>query len=161
MLKAIGAGISSIRAWITILVLLIGGPFVVLAGFSESRDMAKLKDHGKEAVAQVDQVQWKEKRLSGTEKNFKVDVHFETEAHDTVQAKLSVDKALGQRLRDGTAEPTIKVRYLPEDPHTVYLADAGDSSGGMYAIGAVMFAVGAFMLYRRTKKPAAAGPVAA
>ena len=127
------------------------GAFFIYSGFVEGQNAKALADHGKTAHAIVDQVQWKEKRLSGSEKNFKLDVHFETEDKQTIATKLSVPKDMGQRFRD-SADNTIDVKYLPEHPSTVVLANASDDSMVMLGGGAlaILAGVGLF-LYRRKK----------
>lgn len=129
--------------------LILFGIGSIWVAYSAGRDFKAMADHGKTAVAEVDQVRWKEKKLTGNEKNFKVDVHFVDEAKQTINATVSVPKDLGQKLRDGT-DNKIELRYLPESPTTVMLPGQGDSSTEMYGIGAALAVAGVgILLWRR------------
>jgi LPXTG-motif cell wall-anchored protein len=142
--------------------LVVIGLGLAYGGFTEGRNFKAIADHGKVVEASVDRVTWKEKAVSGREKGFKIEVHFETEAKQAVQATLSVSKAEGQRFRDTDAS-SVTIKYLPEAPSTVILADAKDESGVMMIAGGVLALVGAgIFVYRRKKKAAhGAEPVAA
>lgn len=129
--------------------LILFGIGTAYVGYSAGRDFKAMADHGKTAMAEIDQVRWKEKKLTGSEKNFKIDVHFVDEAKHTVNASLSVPKDVGQKLRDGS-DDKIELRYLPESPTTVMLPGQGDSSTEMYGIGAVLAVAGVgILLWRR------------
>lgn len=94
--------------------------------------------------------------MSGREKGFKLEVHFETETKQPVKAALSVSKDVGQRFRDGN-DNKVMVKYLPESPNTVILANAKDDSGIMMAAGGALAVIGVgIFVYRRRKASAEA-----
>lgn len=142
--------------------LVVIGVGLAIGGFTDGRNFKAISDHGKTVEATVDKVTWKEKAVSGREKGFKIEVHFETESKQAVQATLSVSKAEGQRFRDTDAS-SVKIKYLPEAPSTVILADAKDDSSFMMGAGVVLALVGVGIFVYRRKKKAAEGaePVAA
>ncbi len=110
-----------------------------------------MADHGVAADAQVDEVRWKEKRVSGRKSGFTAAVHFEDAQHQRVDASLSISKDVADSLRNDQA-PMLKVKYLPEDPKQVVLADHKDGSGFMYGAGtvAILIGVGIFLWRRRS-----------
>jgi len=55
----------------------------------------------------------------------------------------------------------VKIKYLPEAPNTVILADAADDSGFMMIVGGVMALVGVGIFVFRRRKKAAGIPAAA
>jgi len=132
--------------------LVVIGIVLAIGGYQDGRNFKAIANHGKTAEATVDQVTWKEKAISGREKGFKIDVHFQTEDKQTVNTTLSVSKAEGQRFRD-TPDDKVMVKYLPEAPQTVILANAKDDSVAMEIAGAVMALVGiGIFVYRRKRK---------
>jgi len=140
--------------------LIVIGLIVAYSAYSDGRNFKAIADHGKVAEATVDSVSWKEK-MGGREKGFKIDVHFMPEnAKDAVKATLSISKSEGQRFRDTDAD-TVKIKYLPEAPNTVILADAADDSGFMMIVGGVMALVGVGIFVFRRRKKAAGVPAAA
>ncbi len=148
--------LSSLKSALTAPLLVLGGLFAVYLGYQSGQDAKALADHGKVVQATVDMVEWKEKRLSGREKSFKLDIHFETEDKQTIHTKVSVSKDMGRNFRDTDAN-TLAVRYLPEHPQTLVLDGEPDSSGGMMTIGAILAALGAvlFAVRRFTGKKSA------
>ena len=141
--------------------LVVIGLGLAYGGFTEGRDFKAIADHGKTVEATLDQVTWKEKAVSGREKGFKLEVHFETEAKQPVKTTISVSKDVGQRYRDGNGDK-VQVKYLPESPNTVILADAKDESGVMMAAGGALALIGVgIFVYRRRKASAEAGEPAA
>jgi len=139
-------------------ILVLGGILFAYAGFEGNQEAKALADHGKTAMATVDMVQWKEKRLTGREKSFKLDVHFETEDKQTIQTKLSVSKDMGQRFRD-TDAGGLEIKYLPEKPSTVALAGSSSDAGAMLAlmgVGIAAAVAGAGLFAYRMRKTAAA-----
>ena len=131
--------------------LILFGIGTIVVGYSAGRDFKAMADHGKTATAEIDQVRWKEKKLTGNEKNFKIDVHFVDEAKQTINTSLSVPKDVGQKLRDGN-DSKIELRYLPESPTTVMLPGQGDSSPAMYGIGAALAVAGVGILWWRRRR---------
>jgi hypothetical protein len=144
--------LGKLKGILLLLVLLIGGPVMIAAGFKEARDSKALADHGVPVDAQVEEVTWQKKR--GSERNFKAKVSFSTADGRAVHEQVSVPTSLGQQLRDAPDDKpiTLAVKYLPEDPTTVELADHKDESGFMYGVGGVMLAAGAGLLFWRLRK---------
>jgi len=139
-------------------VLVLGGLVAGYGSYVNGQHAKALAEHGQVAEAHVDRVTWKEKRISGREKGFKIQVRFETADKRTVESTLSVPKEMGQQFRD-TDIDTVKVKYLPEAPQTVELADAPDDDSalmmGLSAL-AVVGGVGLFVYRRKQAKAAAA-----
>ncbi|UXI68048.1 DUF3592 domain-containing protein [Tahibacter amnicola] len=143
--------LGKLKMFLIIAALIIGGPLFIVAGFNESKKMKAMDDHGKTAEAVVESVEWKRKR--GSDRSFTVNVQFETEDKQRItKNNLSVSTELGKQLRDGGDNATVQVKYLPEDPHTVIMADHKDNSGFMYGAGAVAFLVGVGILVYRLRK---------
>lgn len=118
------------------------GACVVLGflGHAESSEMKRLADHGRKAVAQIEEVHWTTKR--GVDRNYTLQVAFDTESGTTVREDISVDSDLGKRARDDDSFVEMEVAYLPEDPSVVRVADAEDGSTAMYAAAGVLALIG-------------------
>lgn len=137
-------------------ILLIGGVVVIYFGVDEMRTSQAIADHGKTAVADVVSVEWKEKGVSKREKGFHANIHYQTEDQHDVTTKISVSNELGKQLRDDQGQPQLPIKYLPENPDKVVLADHRDNSSFMFGAGAVMIVVGAgIFIYRRRQARAA------
>ncbi|WP_313914772.1 DUF3592 domain-containing protein [Tahibacter sp.] len=146
--------LGKLRGILILLVLLVGGPVMIGAGYNEARDSKALADHGVVTDAVVTEVTWSKKR--GSERNFHAKVSFVTPDNRTVDANLSVPTTLGKELRDAPEDKptTVSVRYLPEDTSTVALADHKDESGFQYGVGALMLLAGiGLLVWRLRKKP--------
>lgn len=143
---------SKLRSILILLVLLIGGPVMLYAGFKEAKDSKALADHGVTVEAQVSEVTWSTKR--GRERNFHAKITFATPDGQSVSDSVSLSNDQGKALRDQPDDKpaVLSVKYLPEDPHTVTLADHKDESGLFYGIGAVMLLIGLGMLVYRLRK---------
>lgn len=151
--------IDKIRNALIVPILVAGGALVIYGGVDEAATSKAIADHGKTTKAQVESIEWKEKGWTKREKNFKAIISFETEDKTSVTTTVSLDKALGQAIRDDKAESVIEVKYLPENPQKVVMADHEDSSMMMYAIGAAMILIGVgVFIYRRRKGALAASP---
>lgn len=147
--------LGQLRTIIIMLVLIIGGPVMLFAGFKEAKDSKALADHGVATEAAVTEVTWKTKR--GSERNFHAKITFVTADNRTINEDVSLPTDLGKQLRDAPEDKpvTLPVRYLPEDPSTVTLADHKDESGFMYGVGALMLLAGIGMLVWRLRKKSA------
>ena len=148
--------LSTIRAILLMAVLIIGGPVMMFAGFKEARDSKALADHGVVTNAAVTQVTWSTKR--GNDRNFKAAITFVTADGKEASGTVSLSNTQGKELRDQPEDKlsTLSVRYLPEDPSTVALADHKDESTFFYGVGAIMLLVGiGILVYRLRKKPQA------
>ncbi|TDR41266.1 uncharacterized protein DUF3592 [Tahibacter aquaticus] len=147
------AFLSKLRVIIFLIVLLVGGPVMLVVGYKEAKDSRALADHGVTVEATVIDVTNSTKR--GRERNFHAKISYTTADGSIVRDDVSVGTEQGKALRDALAsEPKLSVRYLPEDPTTVALADHKDESNFFYGIGALMLLVGIGMLvYRLRKKP--------
>jgi len=151
--------LDSLKSWVFLLALLIGGPYVMFSGASDSRDLKRLQANGRETVAAVESIEWRKKR--GSESGFRGHIVFKTEAGNLVRAEIGLEQQQGQAIKDGKAEPLVKVRYLPTDPNIVRRADIQDNSSETRWLGAIMFLVGVGLLWWRWRKNSAAGPAAA
>lgn len=144
--------IDKIRNALIVPILVAGGALVIYGGVDEAATSKAIAEHGKTATAQIEDIEWKEKGLSKREKNFKATISFETENKTQVTTKISLDKELGQAIRDEKVEPTIQIKYLPENPQKVVTANHKDNSRIMYIAGALMILVGiGIFIYRRRK----------
>ncbi len=146
------------KSWILLLALLLGGPYVMFSGASDARDIKRLQANGREAVAGVESIEWRKKR-SGSESGFRGHIVFKTEAGDVVRGEISLPQQLGQAMKDGKAEPLVKVRYLPSDTSVVRMADMQDNTSEMRWVGGIMFLAGLALLWWRLRSrpaPAAA-----
>lgn len=152
--------LQSLRSWVFVLALLIGGPYVMFGGASASRDFKRLQANGKETVAVVESIEWRKKR-SGSESGFRGHIVFKTESGEVVRGEVSLQQAQGQAMKDGKIEPTIKVRYLPNEPGIVRPADMQDNSGETRWVGAVMFLIGLALLLWRWRRNSSAPATAA
>ncbi|GMV28042.1 MAG: hypothetical protein AMXMBFR59_01670 [Rhodanobacteraceae bacterium] len=146
--------LSKVRGILFLVVLLVGGPVMLAAGWKESKDSKALADHGVVTDALVTEVTWSTKR--GRDRNFHAKITFVTPDKRTINEDVSVPDALGKQLRDAPEDKptTVSVRYLPEDTTTVALADHKDESGFLYGVGAIMLLIGIGMLVYRLRKPA-------
>lgn len=148
--------LSTIRAILLMAVLIIGGPVVIGMGYKEAKDSKALADHGVVTNAAVTQVTWSTKR--GNDRNFKAAIAFTTADGKDATGTVSLSNDQGKALRDQPEDKpsTLSVRYLPEDPSTVALADHKDESTFYYGAGVLMFLVGiGILVYRLRKKPQA------
>jgi hypothetical protein len=151
--------LESLRSWVMVLALLIGGPYVMFSGASDSRDIKRLQANGRETAATVQSIEWRKKR-SGSESGFRGHIVFKTEAGNLVNAEISLPQQQGQAMKDGKADPVVKVRYLPNEPSVVRLADMQDNTSETRWIGAVMFLAGLGLLWWRWRRNSV-GPAAA
>lgn len=134
--------------------LVVIGGVMIYGGVNEKQTAAALADHGKNAKADVVEVEWKEKGVTKREKNFHAKVHFLTEDKQDINATISISKELGQQLRDGQAQPALDIRYLPEDPTHARLASETDGSGFLFGLGGVLAAAGVGIFFWRRRKAA-------
>ena len=118
-------------------------------GYKERSEMSRLADHGKETLAQIEEVKWTTKR--GVDRNFDLTIAFTTESGQAVKEKLRVDDATGKRARDDDAFVELPVRYLPEEPSVVRQADEADGSKGMFVIAAFALLAGVILLALRLR----------
>ncbi|MFZ2269851.1 MAG: DUF3592 domain-containing protein [Azonexus sp.] len=144
-------------------ILVIGGAFVIYLGVGEAETAKAMADHGKVAKAEVLSVHWKEKGISKREKGFQAEIHYLTEDKRDITTLISVGNELGQQLRDDKGQPELAIKYLPENPEKVVLANSGDNSSFMFGAGALMVAIGAgiFLYRRRQGRPEVAAESAA
>ena len=147
--------LGKLRSFVILLVLILGGPVMLFAGFKEAKDSKALADHGVTAEAAVTEVTWKTKR--GSERNFHAKITFVTSDNRTINEDVSLPTDLGKQVRDAPEDKpvTLSVKYLPEDPSTVTLADHKDESGFMYGVGALMLLAGIGMLVWMVRKKSA------
>jgi hypothetical protein len=148
--------LESLRSWVILLAFLVGGPYVMFSGASDSRDIKRLQANGRETIAAVEKIEWRKKR-SGSESGFRGHIVFKTEAGNLVNAEIGLSQQQGQSIKDGTSEPMVKVRYLPNEPSVVRLADMQDNTSETRWMGAVMFLIGLGLLWWRWRK-SSAGP---
>jgi hypothetical protein len=145
--------LDGLRSWIFLLALLVGGPYLVFSGASDARAIKRLQANGREAQAVVQSVEWRKKR--GSESGFRGHVAFKTESGAVVEADIALTQPLGQAIKDGKAEPVVTVRYLPNDPSIVRLAELPNNTSELRWVGGVMFLVGLGMLGWRWRKRSA------
>src|SRR5687768_12602246 len=112
-------------------------------GYNERSEMARLADHGKQAMAQIEHVEWTTKR--GLDRNFTLSIAFETEAGQSVEEKLRVDNDTGKRARDDDDFVELPVVYLPEEPSVVRQAGETDASSAAFAIAGIVALLGAIV----------------
>ena len=141
--------LDKLRSWILIVVLVAGGPLLIVDSVKDARDFKRLQADGRETLAAVESVEWRKKH--GSERGFKGHVVFKAEDGTEVRGEVSLPKEMGQALKDGQGAPVVKLRYLPSDPKVMRMADATDDSQLMLWVGVVLFAVGAFLLWRKLK----------
>src|ERR1700752_3262480 len=101
--------LSGLRSWIFLLALLIGGPYVMFSGASDARDIKRLQANGRATMAVVEKIEWRKKR-SGSESGFRGHIVFKTEAGNLVNAEIGLPQQQGQAMKDGKADPVVKVR---------------------------------------------------
>ncbi|MGM9481890.1 DUF3592 domain-containing protein [Roseateles sp. NT4] len=147
------------RSWIFLLALLLGGPYLMFSGASDARDIKRLQANGRETIAGVESIEWRKKR--GSESGFRGHIVFKTESGDVVRAEIGLPQQQGQAIKDGKADPMVKVRYLPNEPGIVRLADMQDSSSETRWFGLGMFVVGLLMLFWRFRNRSAGAAAAA
>jgi hypothetical protein len=144
--------LESLRSWVVLAALLIGGPYVMFSGASDARDIKRLQANGRETMAGVESVEWRKKR--GSESGFRGHVVFKTESGAMVRGEISLPQPQGQAIKDGKVDPVVKVRYLPNDPSVVRVADMPDTTHEMRWVGAAMFIAGLALLgWRMRKRP--------
>lgn len=142
--------LSKIRSFLLPPLLVLAGAFIAYIAYVDGRNYKALTDHGKTTEAVVERVTWK-KKTTGLEKDFKIDVEFETENKQSVKKTLNISDSEGRRIRD-TNVNTVKVKYLPESPSTAIVANAADDSTVMMGFGGILAVVGVgIFLFRRRK----------
>lgn len=145
--------IDKIRHALTVPALVLIGIIVIVAGYSERQTSKAIADHGKAVSAQIESIEWKEKGLSKKESGFKATIVFETEDKQQISTTVTVSKDMGKQIRDNDDVTELPIKYLPEDPHTVVLADHEDGSGFMLVAGAALILLGVGIFIYRRKKP--------
>ncbi|WP_018607899.1 DUF3592 domain-containing protein [Uliginosibacterium gangwonense] len=151
--------IDKIRHALTVPAFILIGIVVIIAGYSERQTSQAIADHGKAVSAQIESIEWKEKGLSKKESGFKATIQFETEDKQQISTTVTVSKDVGQKIRDNDELTELPIKYLPEDPNKVVLADHEDDSGFMFAAGAVLILIGVgIFIYRRKKVQLAQNP---
>lgn len=148
------AMLEKLKSWPTILGAIVVAVITGFMGYTERSEMTRLTDHGKQALAQIEEVNWTQKR--GIDRNFDLTVTFTTEAGDKVKETVRVDTETGKRARDEDDFVELPVIYLPEEPSVVRPADESDASMGMFAIAAVAGLVGLILLTLRLRSTKAA-----
>ncbi|MEY4564966.1 MAG: hypothetical protein RLZZ618_4243 [Pseudomonadota bacterium] len=137
---------SLFRNPLVALVLIGMGIFFIFSGHKSSAEVAALRDHGKTADAEITKLEWKEKKRSNADSSYTVHVQFKTESGETVADTLHITAELGRALRNRSVSSVMKVRYLPEAPHTIRAADAPDPTEGQGKAGGFMLLAGIAIL---------------
>jgi len=151
--------IDKIRHALTVPALILIGVIAIIAGYSEHQTSQAIADHGKAVSAKIESIEWKEKGLSKKESGFKASIVFETEDKQQISTTVTVSKDMGKQIRDNDEVTELPIKYLPENPHTVVLADDEDGSGFMFVVGAALILLGVGMfIYRRKKAQIAQNP---
>lgn len=143
--------LDTLKGWLFALGLLIGGPVLVATGYTDGKAHKALLDHGQDANAVVTDIKWKEKR--GSERDFKGVVTFTTTDGREIKATIPLPTDVGKALKNDQKLPLLKVRYLPESPQTARVMGDSDNSGLMMGIGAALGLLGAFLVWRKLRKP--------
>ena len=151
--------LSKLRGVLLTPVLVVAGAFIAYTAQVDGRNYKAITDHGKTTEAIIERVTWK-KKTTGLEKDFKIDVEFETENKQSVKKTLSVSDSEGRRIRD-TNTNSVKVKYLPESPSTAIVANAADDSTFMMSVGGGLAALGVGVFVFRRRKKAAEAAMAA
>lgn len=152
--------LDGLRSWIFVLALLVGGPYLVFSGASDARAIKRLQANGREAQAVVERVEWRKKR--GSESGFRGHIAFKTESGALVRAEISLTQSLGQSIKDNKVDPVVTVRYLPNDPSIVRLAEMPNNTSELRWVGGVMFLAGLGLLgWRWRRRSASSQPATA
>jgi len=146
--------LEKLRSWPAILGIFVVAVVGGVMGYAERSEMTRLADHGKQALAQIKEVNWTQKR--GIDRNFDLTVTFSTEAGQNVEETVRVDTETGKRARDDDEFVELPVIYLPEEPSVVRQAGESDASMGMFAIAAVASLMGLMLLALRLRSTKAA-----
>ncbi|WP_342315289.1 hypothetical protein [Lysobacter sp. FW306-1B-D06B] len=141
--------LQKILSWPAVLLAFAVAAIVGFMGYTEHSEMTRLADHGKQAIAQIEEVEWKTKR--GMDRNFDLTITFDTEAGQNVKAKLRVDTDTGKRARDDDEFVELPIVYLPEKTSVVRQAGETNASMGMFVIAAIAALAGIVLLVLRLR----------
>jgi Protein of unknown function (DUF3592) len=134
--------------------LIVCGIGLVAVGFSQASKARLLNNHGIVTMAMVTTVHWKKKGFS--ESDYTADLQFVTEDKQNISVGgLSIPTSVGKQFRDSKGG-MLKLRYLPEDPQKVDLADYPDSPGETKIFGVVLALIGVGVMWWRRHKTAEA-----
>lgn len=142
--------LQKLLTWPVILGALVVAIVLGAVGYNERSEMSRLADHGKHAVATIEEVNWTTKR--GMDRNFDLTVRFTTEAGQSIKETLRVDSETGKRARDDDDFVELPVVYLPEAPSVVRDASDTDASSGMFAIAGLAGLLGVILLVVRLRR---------
>lgn len=127
-----------------LLAALIGGPALMISGYSDYQSSKKLAATGKTTTGFVVDGRETVRRKSRTH-TYYLTVKYVPEGAQAVTKELSVPRALYDQ---GGATRSVKVNYLPSNPQVAQFGDKVEvKTGGMIA-GALLFLGGAgFLAY--------------
>lgn len=141
--------LQKLLTWPAILGAIAVALILGFMGYKEHSEMSRLADHGKQTIAQIEEVNWKTKR--GMDRNFDLTIAFATETGQSVRQTVRVDSDTGKQARDDDSFVELPVVYLPEDPTVVRPTDETDASMGMFLIAALAGLAGIVLLVVRLR----------
>jgi len=144
--------LEKLLRWPVILGALAVGVVLGFMGYTEHSAMSRLADHGKQAIAEIKEVQWSTKR--GMDRNFDLTVSFKAESGESVKQTVRVDTDTGKRARDDDSFVELPIVYLPEDPDVVRQAGETDATAGLFVMAAIVLLVGGILLTLRLRRKA-------
>ncbi|WP_158986888.1 DUF3592 domain-containing protein [Lysobacter panacisoli] len=142
-------------SWPAVAFVLGVAVLIAFMGYRETSEMTRLSEHGRKAMAQIEEVHWTTRR--GIDSNYTLDVTFEPEGGKAVHEEVSVDNDIGEQARNDESFTELEVSYLPDDTSVVRPADAEDGSTRMYVVAGAMAALAALLAMLRLRQGYAAG----
>lgn len=145
--------LQKLLSWPVIVGAIVIAIVLGVLGRNERSEMSRLADHGKQAVAKIEEVNWTSKR--GMDRNFDLTVTFTTGSGESVRKTLRVDADTGRRARDDDDFVELPVVYLPEDTSVVRAEGDTDASTRMFALAAFAGVAGLILLVIRLRRRSA------
>jgi hypothetical protein len=88
-------------------------------------------------------LRWKEGRISGSKRDYPVDLKYKTNDGRVISTNLKITDEMAETIRSRGDLKTIQIRYLPEAPEKVFLADDRDTNSGFVMLcGGILLAMG-------------------
>jgi hypothetical protein len=123
-------------------VLLVVGIFMIVTGTRDYKNSKRIIAEGKDAVGKVTNSE--EHRGRRGRRSYYITAVFQTEAKQSVEQELKVDRAVYTKA---TESGTVPVHYLPSDPNICAFGEKAETKFGTIVWGAIAL-VGSLVLLK-------------